>query len=484
MSIDNLDLAGRIDELPTRQTLERWRDQINPLISQYNLGLPGSGTVTSVSVVSASGVSGSVANATTTPAITIALGAISPTSVAASGTMTGSNLSGTNTGDQTNISGNAATVTTNANLTGDVTSVGNATTLTNAPVIAKVLTGYTSGAGTVAATDTILQAIQKLNGNDATNANLTGVITSSGNATSIASQTGTGTKFVVDTSPTLVTPNIGAATGTSLTLTKTTTPFQVGYDGSNYFTATPGSTGICTVTAAGSGASFVFSGGNVTADAGRIITTSSSADTLFTASTSSGKIGFYQTDGTRQFAPSYLDASGAWVGTISNHDILFYTHNNAAQFILKTDGSAQYTGKIAKYNNITTTGWGVIPVYASGRATAQTAANTSVSTYTVGAADGSFEVSANVLVTTATLHNFTVTLDYTDEGNTARTVTFNFQTITGVIGTAIANAGGAVPYEGIPLHIRCKASTAITVKTAGTFTTVTYNVEGIIRQLA
>ena len=90
----------------------------------------------------------------------------------------------------TNCTGTAAgltagTVTTNANLTGDVTSVGNATTLTNAPVIAKVLTGYVSGAGTVAATDSILQAIQKLNGNDATNANLTGPITSVGNATSI-----------------------------------------------------------------------------------------------------------------------------------------------------------------------------------------------------------------------------------------------------------------------------------------------------------
>jgi hypothetical protein len=40
-----------------------------------------------------------------------------------------------------------------------------AVTLANASVIGKVLTGYTSGAGTVAATDTILQAIQKLNGN-------------------------------------------------------------------------------------------------------------------------------------------------------------------------------------------------------------------------------------------------------------------------------------------------------------------------------
>ena len=54
--------------------------------------------------------------------------------------------------------------------------------------------------------------------NVTTNANLTGPITSVGNATSIASQTGTGTKFVVDTSPTLVTPTatttigVGAAT--------------------------------------------------------------------------------------------------------------------------------------------------------------------------------------------------------------------------------------------------------------------------------
>lgn len=41
----------------------------------------------------------------------------------------GLTLSGTNTGDQTNISGNAATVTTNANLTGPITSVGNATSI-------------------------------------------------------------------------------------------------------------------------------------------------------------------------------------------------------------------------------------------------------------------------------------------------------------------------------------------------------------------
>ena len=103
----------------------------------------------------------------------------------------GFTLSGANTGDQTNITGNAATVTTNANLTGgvtsvgnaatvvtnanltgEVTSIGNAATVPNATVIGKVLTGYVSGAGTVAATDTILQAINKLNGNDGAKAPL------------------------------------------------------------------------------------------------------------------------------------------------------------------------------------------------------------------------------------------------------------------------------------------------------------------------
>lgn len=58
------------------------------------------GTVTTTSVVTANGVSGTVANDSTTPAITIILGAITPTSVAASGAVTGSNLSGNNTGDQ------------------------------------------------------------------------------------------------------------------------------------------------------------------------------------------------------------------------------------------------------------------------------------------------------------------------------------------------------------------------------------------------
>lgn len=50
-----------------------------------------------------------------------------------------------------------------------------------------------------------------------TNANLTGPITSVGNATSVASQTGTGSTFVMNTSPTLVTPNLGTPSAVVLT---------------------------------------------------------------------------------------------------------------------------------------------------------------------------------------------------------------------------------------------------------------------------
>lgn len=74
------------------------------------------------------------------------------------GAVTASNISGTNTGDQT------------ITLTGGATGSGTSSfsvALANSAVLATVLTGYASSPGTVSATDNLLQAFQKLNGNNA-----------------------------------------------------------------------------------------------------------------------------------------------------------------------------------------------------------------------------------------------------------------------------------------------------------------------------
>lgn len=143
--------------------------------------------------------------------------------------------------------------------------------------------------------------------------------------------------------------------------------------------------------------------------------------------------------------------------------------------------SVNSSGLIPKYNNVATAGWGVPAIYASGRSTAQTAAVASVATYTGGASDGSFLVSANANITAFVAGTFNVSVAYTDETNTSRTLSLNFASITGTIGVALAAAG---PFEGIPNHIRCKAGTAITVSTTGTFTSLTYNVEAVISQIS
>jgi hypothetical protein len=102
--------------------------------------------------------------------------------IAATGAVTGSNLSGTNTGDQTitltgGVTGSgtgsfAATVVTNANLTGAITSVGNATSL--------------------------------------------GSFSSANLASALTDETGSGAN-VFATSPTLVTPNLGTPSAVVLT---------------------------------------------------------------------------------------------------------------------------------------------------------------------------------------------------------------------------------------------------------------------------
>lgn len=138
----------------------------------------GSGSVTTVSVVTANGVSGTVADPTTTPAITLELDDIVPDSVAAVGTVTGSNLSGTNTGDQTSVTGNSGTATalqTSRNINGvpfdgtaNITVPAAAGTLTGTTLATGVVTSSLTSVGTLTNLTVTNPVTGSITGNSAT----------------------------------------------------------------------------------------------------------------------------------------------------------------------------------------------------------------------------------------------------------------------------------------------------------------------------
>lgn len=185
-----------------------------------------SGTVTSVSGVTANGVSFSIANPTTTPAITITLGAITPSSVAATGTVSGSNLSGTNTGDQTSVTGNAGTATKwltarTLGITGDLVwtspSLDGSANVTAAGTLATVNSNVGSfGSATQVATFTV-------NGKGLTTAAANVTITPAvGSITGLGTGVATALALNIGSAGAFVTFNGAGGTPSSLTLTNAT----------------------------------------------------------------------------------------------------------------------------------------------------------------------------------------------------------------------------------------------------------------------
>jgi hypothetical protein len=101
---------------------------------------------------------------------TLATGVVGSSQLASGLTLSGT-TTGTFSGNVTgNVSGSAASFT--GLLSGDVTGPQSGTSISATTVTGKVLTGYASGSGTVSASDTILTAINKLDGNVALKANL------------------------------------------------------------------------------------------------------------------------------------------------------------------------------------------------------------------------------------------------------------------------------------------------------------------------
>lgn len=118
-------------------------------------------------------------------------------------------------------------------------------------------------------------------------------------------------------------------------------------------------------------------------------------------------------------------------------------------------------------------------IVAQGNADAQSAANSSVVTFT-SPNDGVkhiFRVGAYTAITAISAGTLTVQFSFTDENNTARTLNFFPMGLT----SASLTTTGFDSFP--PATIRCKDNTAVTIKTTFTGVSITYDVGGTIELL-
>ena len=447
----------------------------------------GGGSVLSFGFTNANGITGSVTNATSTPNLTLSLGAITPNSVAATGTVTGSNLSGTNTGDQT------------ISLTGDVTGSGTgsiATTYNNIVPIAKGGTGQS----TANAAFNALAPSQTGNSGK--------LLYTNGTTTSWQAFTGTGTVSSVSgangvtvTNPTttpviglgIITPTSVLATGVVTGSNVTGTAF-----GSNTGDQTITLTGAVTGSGTGSFATTLADSG-VTAGTYALSTVTVNTKGIITAATAGTPqvitlTGDVTGSGTGSFA-TILSNTGVTAGTYNNvtvnakglaisgsnsaylfHNEIITATGDATGVSVNASGATSIALTLAA-SGIAAGQYAVATYDSKGRATAGTTLNgdatssgRTVTLNTVNSNIGTFTnaivtVNAKGLVTAITsgsLQTITLTGDVTGSG-------------TGSFATTLANTGVTAGSYTNP---------SITVNSKGLVTTITNGSPGSVTSVS
>ena len=238
---------------------------------------------------------------------------------------------------------------------------------TNARAIASTLTGYVSGAGTVGSGDTILQAIQKLNGNIA--ALVTGVssVTATNATLTISPTTGAVLAGLNLANPNTFTGlqqfNANAST-TQFTSTGATYLATLGGNVGIGATSSPSSLlSIQGVANFGVGTSTIYTGLTVGQGTGTIIATNGQ---LVNNQPGAAGIVTHSTTGNNE-AALFAGPSGTSVGSISNVDFKIQTNNaEVARFTTggffgistTTPGSLFSIGGIANFTTATSTFYG------------------------------------------------------------------------------------------------------------------------------